>query len=103
MMQSIENFLNHGKTVQVLCILCDSGRELPEEELLLLETALHKKIPVCLVRTKIDKLNQRELHQSKVQNQSALDGFSLKLDSFFVSASSGRGIPELKEYLQSFF
>jgi len=65
MIDRVNRYLNNSETLKVLFILCDSGRNLPIEEEQLIKTANKKGIQPVLVRTKIDKLNQKEIHDLK--------------------------------------
>ncbi len=60
MIDRVNRYLNNSKTLRLIFILCDSKRALPEEEKNLVKIALKKKIRPVIVRTKIDKLNQKE-------------------------------------------
>jgi GTP-binding protein len=60
MISAVNGYLNDTDTLRMLFILCDSKRPLPEEELGLVDTCIVKKIQPIIIRTKIDKLNQKE-------------------------------------------
>jgi GTP-binding protein len=69
MIEVVNGYLNNTETLKVLFILCDSGRPLPEEEVGLIATAFEKGIRPILVRTKIDKLNQKERDALKKESK----------------------------------
>lgn len=99
MMKLLEGFLNTWKQLKILFILCDSQREFPEEELSTIEVAMEKKIKPVVIRTKIDKLNQSEQHRVRSEMEAAMNEIGIPFRVFYVSATTGRGVGELKEYI----
>ena len=65
----VNGYLNHVTTLKLLFVLCDSARDLPEEEKLLIETAFEKNIKPVLIRTKADKLNQKDKARLKKETK----------------------------------
>lgn len=100
MMESLERFLNEEKNLKLLLVLCDSGRLLPEEEKQFLETAKFKSIQTILVRTKVDKLNQKERALLQKSSEEYLKASGSKEGVFYVSVKSGKGIPDLSDQIQ---
>lgn len=99
MMKLLEGFLNSWKHLKILFILCDSQREFPEEELSTIEVAMEKKIKPVVIRTKIDKLNQSEQHRVRTEMESAMNEIGIPFRVFYLSATTGRGIGELREFI----
>ncbi|PKA26212.1 ribosome biogenesis GTP-binding protein YsxC [Leptospira sp. mixed culture ATI2-C-A1] len=99
MMKLLEGFLNSWKHLKFLFILCDSQREFPEEELSTIEVAMEKKIKPVVIRTKIDKLNQSEQHRVRTEMESAMNEIGIPFRVFYLSATTGRGIGELREFI----
>jgi GTP-binding protein len=60
MIDIVNGYLNNTETLKILFILCDSARPLPDEEFSMIETCYNKDVLPVLVRTKVDKLNQKE-------------------------------------------
>ncbi len=60
MITAVNGYLNETDTLKMLFILCDAKRPLPEEELAMIDTCVVKKIEPVVIRTKMDKLNQKE-------------------------------------------
>jgi GTP-binding protein len=60
----LDEYLRKRAPLAALCILIDCRRVPEQEELALQETAFRRGCHVIPVATKIDKLNQKELHRS---------------------------------------
>ncbi len=97
----VNGYLNHVQTLKILFILCDSARELPEEEKTLIETAFEKEIKPILVRTKVDKLNQKEKARLKKETNFLEQEFP-DLSIFQASTKTKMGILELRNLLTEF-
>ncbi|MCB1180095.1 MAG: YihA family ribosome biogenesis GTP-binding protein [Leptospiraceae bacterium] len=69
LVEVVNGYLNNAETLRLLFILCDSSRDLPEEELNLIDTCFKKEITPILVRTKTDKLNQKERERLKKESK----------------------------------
>lgn len=61
MIEAVNGYLNTVDTLKMLFILCDSARPLPDDEKNLVDTCLVKNIQPVVLRTKTDKLNQKEM------------------------------------------
>lgn len=97
----VNGYLNHVQTLKILFILCDSARELPEEEKTLIETAFEKEIKPILVRTKVDKLNQKDKARLKKETNFLEQEFP-DLSIFQASTKTKMGILELRNLLTEF-
>jgi GTP-binding protein len=97
----VNGYLNHVQTLKILFILCDSARELPEEEKTLIETAFEKEIKPILVRTKMDKLNQKDKARLKKETNFLEQEFP-DLSIFQASTKTKMGILELRNLLTEF-
>ncbi len=95
----VNEYLNFSRSLKVLFILCDSLRQVPEEELSLIDTALIKKIQPILIRTKYDKLNQKEKFRLKDEKNQLLARFP-KLNIIFVSSKTGEGIEDIRKLIE---
>jgi GTP-binding protein len=87
----IESYLLERKTLTTAVVLLDSRRGWMEPDLELKSWLEYQKIPLIVVATKIDKLNQKEQHRSLRSITSELvDG-----ELFPFSAVTGRGVREI--------
>jgi len=93
MMQLLEDYLNKSRRLQHIFLLLDSRREIPQEESEFVYTARKRGINLTFLRTKSDKLNQKE------RSLSVRSTYSLTENYIFVSVISGTGIPEIKNIL----
>ncbi|HMZ57243.1 MAG TPA: ribosome biogenesis GTP-binding protein YihA/YsxC [Leptospiraceae bacterium] len=101
MIEMVNGYLNHTETLKILFILLDSAREIPEEEKDLIQVCLEKNIQPVLIRTKIDKRNQKETAVLKKEKQIlALEFPELKV--IFASSKNGRGLEEIRNILSEF-
>lgn len=98
MIELVNGYLNYADTLKVLFILCDSKRELPEEEKSLIQTCINRNITPIVVRTKIDKLNQKEKELLKRENNKLKEVFP-NLRVVFTSTLKNLGIEELREII----
>lgn len=99
MMKLIDTFLNVSKNLKILCILCDSQRPFPDEEMQMVEVCFTKKIIPVVVRTKADKLNQKDLVQSRRDMESAMNDIGSPFPVYYVSSTTGKGMLDLKTFL----
>lgn len=60
MMKLLDEYLNTNTSIRSIYMLLDAQRTIPDEEYSMLQTAKLKKINTTLVRTKVDRLNQKE-------------------------------------------
>lgn len=97
----VNGYLNHVQTLKILFVLCDSARDLPEEEKALIETAFEKEIKPILVRTKVDKLNQKEKARLKKETNFLEQEFP-DLSIFQASTKTKMGILEIRNLLTEF-
>lgn len=98
MIELVNGYLNFVDTLKILFILCDSKRELPEEEKGLIQTCFARSIIPILVRTKVDKLNQKEKEALKRETQKLKETFpSLRVVQ--TSTTKNYGIREIQEII----
>ncbi|EMF79668.1 ribosome biogenesis GTP-binding protein YsxC [Leptospira weilii serovar Topaz str. LT2116] len=100
MMDLLMDYLNLAKDLRCLFLVCDSQRELPEEELELIGTCFERNIKPVLVRTKIDKLNQSDLSKLRKKMKNIHELYPM-LETVLVSNKSGKGLPELRKIVDS--
>ncbi|TGN06871.1 ribosome biogenesis GTP-binding protein YihA/YsxC [Leptospira ilyithenensis] len=101
MMNLLDQFLNEITSLKVLFILCDAQRSFPEEEVQMIETATLKKILPVVVRTKIDKLNQKDRNAIQKEMEAVMNELGYPFPLFFVSATTGKGIGEMRKFILS--
>lgn len=94
MMLLLENYLNNTTKLKCLFVLLDSRRKISDEEVALLATATNKNLTCILVRTKEDKLNQKE------RAESSKDSKQVSFKVVYVSSLTGKGIDEMREELR---
>lgn len=72
----IDKYLKE-RGLKLILFLLDSRRELTKEDRQFLEWAFYEKIPLLLILTKGDKLNQRETHTAmkRIESEKSLSGF----------------------------
>lgn len=99
MMLLLDQFLNLTKNLKFLFILCDAARTLPEEEMQMVETCHQKKIIPVVVRTKVDKLNQKEKNIVQKDMELAMNELGFTFPLFFTSTNSGKGINEIRKFI----
>lgn len=58
--KAIDEYVNKRPSLKLLLLLVDCRREFSKEDVSLMQWAEHKKIPLLLVFTKIDKLSNSE-------------------------------------------
>ncbi|HRP70723.1 MAG TPA: ribosome biogenesis GTP-binding protein YihA/YsxC, partial [Turneriella sp.] len=61
----LNNYLKSPRAIKALCLLMDARRTLGEDEELLVQIAIERKIPIILCLNKSDQLNQKEVAQLK--------------------------------------
>jgi len=98
MIELVNGYLNFADTLRVLFILCDSKRKLPEEEKNLISTCYRKNILPVLLRTKIDKLNQKEKEALKKESKNLQIEFP-NLSIINTSNIKNVGIVEVKSLI----
>jgi GTP-binding protein len=84
MIEAVNGYLNTVDTLKMLFILCDSVRPLPDDEKNLIDTCFVKNIQPVVLRTKTDKLNQREMATLKKETIELTEEF----EGLFVIHSS---------------
>jgi GTP-binding protein len=94
----VNGYLNFVDTLKILFILCDSKRELPEEELGLIGVSLAKGITPVVLRTKVDKLNQKERDALKKQSKELKQEYP-NLLIINTSILKNSGIPEVRSII----
>jgi GTP-binding protein len=99
MMGLLDQFLNQATNLKYLFILCDSARTFPEEEMQMVETCLQKKITPVVVRTKVDKLNQKDRNIVQKDMEVVMNELGFTFPLFFTSTNSGKGINEIRKFI----
>jgi GTP-binding protein len=97
----VNGYLNHVDTLRILFILCDSSRKFPEEEKTLIPVCFRRNILPIIVRTKIDKLNQKEMSQLKKESESLVAEYK-GLSCIHTSSKNSFGIDNIRELLKEF-
>ncbi|MDX1958103.1 MAG: ribosome biogenesis GTP-binding protein YihA/YsxC [Leptospiraceae bacterium] len=98
LIEAVNGYLNETDTLHTLFILCDGSRPLPDDEFAMIETAYKNQINPILVRTKVDKLNQKEKDQLKQENKDLLVEYS-HLTIILSSIKSNLGILEIQKII----
>lgn len=98
MIELVNAYLNYADTLKVLFILCDSKRELPLEERNLIEVCFIREIFPVLVRTKVDKLNQKEREKLKKESKRLKEEFP-NLQVVNTSVLKNIGIQEIRNII----
>lgn len=98
MIELVNGYLNYTDTLKVLFILCDAKRELPQEERNLVDTCFRREILPVVVRTKVDKLNQKERERLKKETKQLKEEFP-SLQVFYTSTLKNIGIPEIRDII----
>lgn len=98
MIEMVNGYLNFAETLKVLFILCDAARPLPEEELNMVGTCFEKDIIPVLVRTKVDKLNQKEKASLK-KDSASIKALYPDMHIILSSVNTGAGISEIRKLL----
>ena len=98
MIELINHYLNTVQSLYVLFILCDSARDLPEEELAMIQTCYTKSIRPILVRTKVDKLNTKEREKLKKTMKELQPNFP-DLEIIYSSIKNTLGIGEIQSLI----
>ncbi len=98
MIELINGYLNYVDTLKILFILCDAKRELPQEEKTLIQTCFEREIQPILIRTKVDKLNQKEREKLKKETQNLKLEFP-NLQVVNTSVIKNLGIQEIRNII----
>lgn len=96
----VNGYLNHVDTLKMLFVLCDSARPLPDDEKNLIDTCLVKEIQPVLLRTKVDKLNQKEVSVLKKETIALTEEF----DGLLVihsSVKNSSGIQNIRDLFKT--
>ncbi|GBF50218.1 probable GTP-binding protein EngB [Leptospira ryugenii] len=99
MMELLDRFLNQVQNLKVLFILIDAQREFPAEEVSMIETCQKKKIRPVVVRTKADKLNQREKIHIVRDAEEIMNHIGIPFPYFLCSSTNGKGINEIRKFI----
>jgi|JI8StandDraft_1071087.scaffolds.fasta_scaffold03011_10 GTP-binding protein len=99
MMGLLDQFLNQTNDLKYLFILCDCARTFPEEEMQMIETCHQKKIIPVVIRTKVDKLNQKERNIVQRDMETVMNELGFPFPLFFTSTNSGKGINEIRKFI----
>ncbi|MCB1143138.1 MAG: YihA family ribosome biogenesis GTP-binding protein [Leptospiraceae bacterium] len=97
----VNGYLNHVDTLRILFILCDAKRPFPEEEKNLIPVCLKRNILPVVVRTKIDKLNQKEKEKVKKESLSLIKEHP-GLACIHTSSKNRDGIQDIRDLLKEF-
>lgn len=98
MVEAIQHYLNSTETLKTIFILCDAKRELPIEEINMIETAFSRGLIPILVRTKTDKLNQKERVALKNKTKNLKNQFP-NLTIILSSTKTQQGIDDIRKIL----
>ena len=99
MIDAVNGYLNEADTLKVLMILCDAARSLPDDELNLVETCITKSIKPIIVRTKTDKLNQKQVSALKKETLDLCEEYP-ELTIVHASVKNSSGIQNLREIIK---
>lgn len=99
MIDAVNGYLNEVDTMKILMILCDSARALPNEEVSLIQTCIEKEIKPILVRTKTDKLNQKQRSQLKKETMELCTEFP-EVTVVHASVKDFSGVQDLRNLLK---
>ncbi|MBE7413208.1 MAG: ribosome biogenesis GTP-binding protein YihA/YsxC [Leptospiraceae bacterium] len=99
MIERVNSYLNHSKMLKTIFLLCDSARELPLEEENIIQTAFKKNIQPVLIRTKFDKLNQKEIHTLK-KKSNEFQKIYPNLKIVFLSVKNSTGLKDIIEIIR---
>ncbi len=101
MVESIHHYLNSTETLKALFVLCDAKRELPIDEIEMIKTAYVRGMIPVLVRTKVDKLNQKEAIFLKNKMRELTKEYP-NLEIVLSSTKSMAGIEDMRKILVDF-
>lgn len=96
MIELVNHYLNDCKNIKILFILCDSSRDLPEDEVEMIRVCYNRNIIPILVRTKFDKLNTKERDNLKKNMKLLKESFST-LQIIYSSVKNKSGIGEIQK------
>ena len=99
MIDAVNGYLNEVDTLKVLFILCDAARSVPDDEISLIETSFQKKIRPVLIRTKTDKLNQKEKSNLRREAEDLVTYYP-DLTIVMASTKDKSGIQDLRDILK---
>ncbi len=100
MIDVVNGYLNHVDTLKMLFILCDSARPLPDDEKNLIDTCLVKEIQPVVLRTKVDKLNQKGLSILKKESIDLTEEFNGVL-VIHSSVKNTSGLQNIRDLLKT--
>ena len=100
MIDVVNGYLNHVDTLKMLFILCDSARPLPDDEKNLIDTCLVKEIQPVVLRTKVDKLNQKGLSILKKESVDLTEEFNGLL-VIHSSVKNTSGLQNIRDLLKT--
>lgn len=97
--QIIHNYITQRKTINAAFLLLDCKRELKEAENYIIDVMKKRHIPLTLVLTKIDRLNQKEMALLRKKIEKDFGRFFFQV--FAVSARDKKNLPEILNFIQS--
>lgn len=96
----MEDYFKNNEFIKNVCFLVDSRHFPSNDDIAFFNFAKDENLPITLVLTKSDKLNQSEKSKAK---KHMLEAFNLGEDDlFFVSQSDKNSLLKLSEHLESF-
>jgi GTP-binding protein len=96
----MEDYFKNNEFIKNVCFLVDSRHFPSSDDIAFFNFAKDENLPITLVLTKSDKLNQSEKARAK---KHMAEAFNLgKDDLFFVSQSDKNSLLKLSEHLASF-
>lgn len=97
----LHDFLNNSKNLRCLFILMDSRHPFSSMDEDMILSVTKKKIPMALIFTKTDKLNQREKNILRKKTDSWMSAvFKDAPNIFYTSTIKQKGKEELLEFIQ---
>lgn len=96
--EMIAGYLNNRNVLKYLYVTMDIRRDLREEEIYLSEITNEKKIPLIMILTKTDKINQKEFSRRKKYFESIQSELGIS-NLFYVSNLTGKGFSDVLRFL----
>jgi len=95
----LDDYLTRRLNIKTAFLLLDCNRDLKETEEYVIDLMKKRHIPLVLVLTKIDRLNQGELAKLKKKIQNDFEGKFFQI--FAISGRERKNISELVNYIKS--
>ena len=95
--KTMDDYLLDNPHLKLVTVLLDSRRELNEDDVNLINYINEKRIPLFIVFTKVDKINQSE----KAKLEKHIKEIDLYLDKFYTSILKPRTFDNVKGYIET--